>query len=141
MNHSISIAFGTPEHGWLPVSFRFQDFELNFAASDVLNDPIEELYNAITKLCENYTRQIIWWLEPAAYYFDLDKNGQEITLTISETDNIHYEKTEKRVLQTIIGDENGILKPLVSALKDFCSQTYPENHWPYRMDKNKIQSL
>src|SRR5688500_20375043 len=89
MNHSISIKLGTPEHGWLPVNFNYQDFHIDFAASDVLNDPIEELYNAITKLQDNYSRQIIWWLEPGAYYFDLEKKGQEITLKISFTDDLH----------------------------------------------------
>ena len=29
---SISISFGTPEHGWLPVDFRFNDFHLDFDA-------------------------------------------------------------------------------------------------------------
>jgi hypothetical protein len=49
-----------------------------------------ELYNAITKIKDNEQRQIIWWLEPA-YYFEIEKRGGSIILTISQTANLHDE--------------------------------------------------
>ncbi len=45
MTNLILVTFGTPEHDWLPVDFHYNDFSLDFDASAVLNDPIEELYN------------------------------------------------------------------------------------------------
>jgi len=141
MDKPISIIFGTPKHGWLPVDFIYQNFRIDFSASDVLNDPIEELYNAVTKLQDNNPRQIIWWLEPGAYFFDLEKKGPNITLTISETDDLHNENEEKRVLCTISTDHHGIIKPFITALQSFSRQTYAENDWPYKLDKDKIKNL
>ena len=53
MDNSISVELGQPEHGWLPVEIHYKDFHLNFAASDVLNNPTEELYNPVIKLNDN----------------------------------------------------------------------------------------
>lgn len=141
MDDSISIVLGTPEHGWLPVNFHYKDFHLDFAASDVLNDPIEELYNAVTKLQDNEVKRTTWWLEPAAYFFDLERKEQSIILTISETDDLHNENADKTQLITINGDEKVILEPLRNVLKQFSSQTYEENHWPYILDRKKIKDL
>ncbi len=136
-----SIVLGNPEHGWLPVDFHYNDFHLEFAASDVLNDPTEELFKAITKLGDNETRRITWWLEPGAYFFDFERKGQIITLTIIETSDLHNESCEEKKLMRIKGDEKEILRPFHSVLKQFYSQTYEENHWPYKLDKDKMNSL
>jgi hypothetical protein len=98
MDSTISIFLGPPEHGWLPVDFYYQDFHLEFDASGVLNDPIEELYHVITKLENNEYRQVIWWLEPGAYLFDFKKSGQHTTLTITETKYLHNQDAEKKTL-------------------------------------------
>jgi len=141
MDSSISITLGTPEHGWLPVDFHYKDFHLNFDASDVLNDPIEELFNVVTKLQDNEHRQVTWWLEPAAYLFEIERTGQIFILTIKEAKHLHNESAAKRLLLTITGDNRQIIEPFRVALRTFSSQTYEENHWPYKLDKNKVQGL
>jgi len=141
MNDPISIIFGIPTHGWLPVDFHYKSFHMEFAASDGLNDPIEELYNAINKLNDNYPGQVIWWLEPGAYYFDLEKRGDEISLIISETDDLHNSKAEKKIMQKIVSDKNGIIKPFIEAIKGFSCQMYEENDWPYRLSKSQVLEL
>ena len=141
MENLISVTFGVPSHGWLPVDFRHQDFHLEFDASDVLNDPLDELYNAITKIQNNERRQITWWLEPGAYFFDIEKRGENIVLAISETSDLHNAKAVKEVLHTIKGDDAQIIKPLRVALKKFCSITYHEEQWPYKFDKHNIETL
>ncbi|MGV3632246.1 MAG: hypothetical protein ACO1O6_13640 [Bacteroidota bacterium] len=141
MNKLFSIVLGTPEHGWLPVDFHYNDFHLDFTASDVLNDPTEELYNAVTKLQDNEIKRTTWWLEPAAYFFDFEKKGEVITLTIIETADLHDETAENKQLITITGDEKAIIEPFRIVLRQFSSQTYEENHWPYNLDKNKTKNL
>ncbi|MEA4917265.1 hypothetical protein [Proteiniphilum sp.] len=79
MDNSISITFGTPKHGWLPIDFHYQDFHLDFDASDALNDPIEELYNAVTNLQDNELKRITWWLEPSAYFLTLKEKDKVLT--------------------------------------------------------------
>lgn len=141
MDNKISIIFGVPSHGWLPVNFSYNEFDLNFGASDVLNDPIEELYNAITKLQDRESRQITWWVEPEAYLFEIEKNGENLTLEIIETEDLHKQSAAKKSLLKITVEEEQIIIPFRKALKLFCSQTYENNNWPYIMDKNKLEAL
>lgn len=141
MNRLFSILLGTPEHGWLPVKFHYNDFHLDFAASDVLNDPTEELYNAVTKLQDNEVKRTTWWLEPGAYFFDFERKGQIITLTIIETDDLHDKAADSKQLITITGDEKVIIEPFRIVLRQFISRTYEENHWPYKLDKNILKDL
>lgn len=141
MDKLFSIVLGKPKHGWLPVDFHYKDFLLEFAASDVLNDPTEELYNVVTSLQDHKVKRTTWWLEPGAYFFDFKRKGQIITLTIIETDDLHNETSENKQIITITGGEKEILEPFRFALKQFSSQTYEENHWPYNLGKNKTSTL
>lgn len=141
MTDTILVTFGTPEHGWLPVDFHYNDFNLEFEASFVLNDPIEELYNVVTELQNNEQKRVTWWLEPAAYFFDFEQKNDTCTLTIIDTDDLHNENDEKVVLNKLTGDGQKIIDPFRFALKQFASQSYEEKHWPYFLDKTKIENL
>ncbi|MBP7808149.1 MAG: hypothetical protein KA163_02540 [Bacteroidia bacterium] len=143
MDKSLSISFGTPEHGWLPVDLNFGDYNINFDASDVLNDPVNELCETILGLQNNKSGEITWWLEPGAYFFLLEKKDQSFTLTISETDDLHpdHGEIDRKLIKTITGDYKQIVTPFKSAIKQFCAQVYEEKHWPFNCDKNKLNSL
>jgi hypothetical protein len=141
MDNSISFTFGTPKHGWLPVDFHYKGFHLEFGASDALNDPIEELFNSVTKIKDNEAKRITWWLEPGAYFFDFEKKGKDFTLTILETDDLHNQSADNTQLIKITGDNKEIIEPFRSALRHFSSHTYEETQWPYSLDKNQIKSL
>ncbi len=130
-----------PDHGWLPVDFFHMSFHLNMDASDALNDPISELLNAITTLQNHEKRRITWWLEPAAYFFDIKKEGQNIILTIIQSDDLHNERAGKKELLTVVGDDGKILEPFRIALRQFLSKNFENNHWPCNLDKNQLQSL
>jgi len=140
MKDSIKVSFGKPDHGWLPVNFEYNDFVLNIEASDVLNDPTEELYNVVTKSEDNLQKRITWWLEPAAVFFDFEKSGKIYTLIISQTKNLHS-NSETLFLKKIVGDKEKIIEPFRFALKQFLTQAYEETNWPYIFDKNKIANL
>ncbi|MBL7890123.1 MAG: hypothetical protein JNL24_11235 [Bacteroidia bacterium] len=141
MDNSISVELGQPEHGWLPVEFHYKDFHLNFAASDVLNNPTEELYNAVIKLNDNEVKRTTWWLEPGAYFFDFEKKGSVIILTIIETEDLHHESSSKKELVKITGNDQEIVEPFRIVLRQFISQTFEKNNWPYNLDKNKMMDL
>jgi len=129
MDNNISITFGTPEYGWLPVDFRYKGFQIDFDASNVLNDPIDELIYVTTKLQDNETKRITWWLEAPAYYFDITKDDNNYSLTIYYSDDLFDKVTEPKLLQTIKGNEDEIIKPLRLALKHFETLTYEKRHW------------
>jgi hypothetical protein len=141
MSASIFITFGEPQHGWLPVCFRYHDFQLDFDASDVLFDPLEMLCNAIAHLQEGYPRRVEWWLEPAAYIFEFEKKGSNVCLTISVTDDLNNSNAPEKVLQTIELGRKQMFKPFITALRHFDTYTYEYIHWPYRLDAAKLKTL
>jgi hypothetical protein len=104
-------------------------FHLNFDASNALNDPIEELTIVTTQLKDDETKRITWWLEAPAYYFDFAKKGQNFTLTIYETDDLHNDLIEPKLLFSISGNEKEIIEPFSIALKNFSSLKYEKFHW------------
>lgn len=143
MDKSISITFGTPKHGWLPVDLYYGDYSISFEASDVLNNPVNELCETILSLQNNKAGEIIWWLEPGAYFFRIEKKELNFILIISETHDLHSDngEVERKLITTITGDYKQIVVPLKSAIKRFCAQIYEEKHWPYSCDKNKLNRL
>ena len=138
MNNAISITFGSPEHGWLPVDFRYSNFHINFDASDALNDQIKELSDVVNGSLDNQCRRITWHLEPAAYFFDIQRIEWTIILTIVETKYLHDENDNGRTLTTITADEKEIIEPFRAAVNQFYSQTYKGENWPYSLGNNKV---
>src|SRR5690349_18774395 len=141
MDNSILVGFGNPEHGWLPVDFSHREFQLEFSASDVLNNPIQELFDTLMELRANNAGQITWWLEPGAYFFHFEQKGTQYALTIAETDNLHNKSRETTIIKSISGNYKQIVIPFIKALIEFSSKTYGENHWPYRIDGLGIRQL
>lgn len=141
MDKSVNVKIGTPSHGWLPIDFYYDELRLDIHASDVLNDPIEEIYKTIVRLREGKTGQIICWLEPAAYYFYFETKDNVYTLTISEADDIDDVEDNRKIIKVITGNYKQIVTPFKKALIEFCSKTYEEEQWPYTLDKNKLIQL
>lgn len=129
MDKSISIILRTPDYGWLPVTFRYQEFNLDFYASNVLNDPVEELLDIAYELKDKEKKRITWWREAPAYFFDVEKNGNSYCLTISETTDLLKKTAENKLILTITGTEKEIIEPLRVALQQFAELEYERSHW------------
>jgi hypothetical protein len=142
MNEIIEITFGEPENGWLPVQIQSIGFNLEFEASDAINDPIGELCNALIDLKNDVSpEQILWFLEPSAYFFDFERKDEMYELTISETDELNDNSTERRILKKITGSEEQIINPIKDAIFNFSGETFDEIDWPYRLEENMLQEL
>lgn len=139
MEEPLIITFGMPHHGWLPVKFSAGTVNLEFDASDVVNDPLNELYISLRRLIEHKTGEVTWWLEPYTYFFYFERTGpDEFRLTISEADDIEG----KRELLTVLdGSYKQMLAPMRKALLKFCDFDYEETHWPFFYNKSDIENL
>ncbi|MCC6760182.1 MAG: hypothetical protein IT252_03155 [Chitinophagaceae bacterium] len=115
----ISITLGSIIYGWLPVDFRYKDFHLDFEASDVLNDPVDELQLVATTLQHNETQRVTFWLEAPAYFFDFKKLDDNYRLTILYTDDLNDKSIVPEILHSIEGNENEIIMPLRKALSEY----------------------
>ncbi len=128
------MAFGKPEYGWLPVTFSYGDFSLSFDASDVLNNPIEELYLATGNLHDYAPSVATWWLEPAAYLFTFERNEDTVVLKIIEKADLNEMAPKEKLLFTVEGNVRQILAPFRAALDQFSGTTHDPQHWPYADD-------
>lgn len=141
MNAELLFTIGIPEYGWLPAELHYGDFYLLIDASDVLNDPLEELLLVVTQLKHKEQRRVTWWLEPAAYFFDFTKIDEELVFQVFQINDLNGESAEEKQLIKVKGTARQILRPFQEALKQFYNITYEEKHWPYPPDKNKIAIL
>lgn len=133
------ITFGVPHHGWLPVQFSAGAVKLEFAASDVLNDPLDELYKSIQRLLNNKTGQVTWWLEPYTYFFYFERTGAEgFRLTISEAPDMD---AGRKPLAVLDGSYKQLIAPMRKALLEFCDFSYEETHWPSSYTRADIEAI
>lgn len=137
MKNRISISLGTPQYGWLPVDFCYNDFQINFDASNGLNDPVDELTYVANQLKDNETKRITWWLEAPAFFFDITKNNNNFSLAIYYSDDLFDEVTEPKLLKTIKGNDDEIIGPLRIALKHFKTLIYDKQDWYHDIDEDE----
>ncbi len=139
MEEPLLITFDMPHHGWLPVRFAAGSVKLEFDASDVLNDPLNELCISIKRLLENKTGEVTWWLEPYTYFFYFERTGaKDFRLTISEAEGIDE---RKQTLAVINGTYKELIVPMRKALVKFCDFEYEGIHWPFSYSKADIENL
>ncbi|WP_444997505.1 hypothetical protein [Aliikangiella sp. IMCC44359] len=74
----LKLNFGSPHHGWLPCELRLGEHFVEFEASDVPNNPVEDLVDCLWKAIRGEASEVWWHLEPAGYYFLMEPNGSEL---------------------------------------------------------------
>lgn len=69
----VNLSLRPPKHGWLPVRLELDAFVIDCSASNVLNDPLAELVDAVafcsTPVVGRY--RVCLWLEPQGYAIDI----------------------------------------------------------------------
>jgi hypothetical protein len=132
----IRVQFGSPSNGWLSVKLNTPDFELQFDASDVPANPLEELCSALTQVLQGAEAEVHWHLEPAWYYFCFKPNGEVITLVISEKLDAGHAASDR---YRVIGGIELLLMPFYRALKRM-PMTERNADWP-ALPSGRIEKL
>jgi len=82
------ISFGTASHGWLPISVTVSRDTFEFAASSVLNDPVEELASLTVTLVGDAAvdAAVRFWEEPETteLRFVAARHASSVTITMIE---------------------------------------------------------
>ena len=133
----ITIEFGEPKYGWLPIIFSAADFRLELHASDVPVNPLEALLEALTVVPAGGNASVLWYLEPAEYWFNFDNQLGVITLNIIERASYNQAPTQ---LFRFTGSVKELLVPFYKALKQFTAHSYSEAHWP-KLTNAKVMRL
>ena len=67
--------FGEPKDGWLPTKLTSDEFQLEFNASRIPENPIEGLCESLVLVMNGVESECEWNLEPEKYIFGFQQNG------------------------------------------------------------------
>jgi hypothetical protein len=125
--NKVKLRFGEPEHKWLPVHISIDDFLLEFEASSIMQNPVEQLIEALVLVTQGVDAEVVWYLEPQEYIFKFNSEKEEIWLLI-------VEKTKgviEREVYRVVGDFQSIVLPCWRAIKaSFANRQMLDKHWP-----------
>lgn len=124
----LNLTFGTPTHGWLPVRLEVGSSVVEFDASDVPNNPIQNLIEALENALDG-SEAFVWWnQEPDGYYFKFLPSSEEIEFQVLfAVDSRINAQSEVAIVK---GDKAQVLLPIWRALRKFESCHSVEPHWP-----------
>ena len=60
----VTVTYEPPEHGWVKLRLTIVDREIEIDASDVPNNPVQELAVAVREMSEGRNASVWWHLEP-----------------------------------------------------------------------------
>lgn len=139
MSNKLKLLFGTPEHGWLPLTLEYGNFKLELDVSDVPMDPMRQLCDALIQLLKGIKTpdKVMLHLEPYCYYLQLLMVDKGYQVVVSESE---YWESPAQQAQVITGDFQTIILPLYRALKQFWAKAYQHPHWE-ELDSERISLL
>jgi hypothetical protein len=133
----LRIEFGTPEHGWLPVKIAFNDFNLEFEASDVPANPIEQSILSLRSVIKGIKAEVWWHLEPEGYFLEFKKFDDDYTLS---TFFAKSENSDRKMEFKVNGSYESLILPIYRAIKKLADQKHDPQNWP-AIDKTELDKL
>jgi hypothetical protein len=125
---AIELSLEEPRHGWVPVRLSLAAQLFEFEASDVLNNPVQELADAIRKITQGEAAEVIFWLEPATYYLQIRPTGENVETTVLSSPQ--FESTKRDLVASESNSAAHLLGVLTQAVERFKSLNAAEPHWP-----------
>jgi hypothetical protein len=128
-----ALSFGTPSGGWLPVRLEVDGQALEFAASDVAEDPLEQLCNALLDVAVGRSSKTEWFLEPDRYEFNFAPSKAQVTLEIDlverRTSNLSELPEKRSRVLSWSGTSESIVISFWRAVKKFQHSSATEKEW------------
>jgi hypothetical protein len=118
------------------------DFHLEFEASDLGLNVIDQLAEMVLKLESGLKSQCYFYLEPAAYVVVVEPKFEIVLLRIefvSEFDNDDISETKILLEQEI--DLSIFRVSLIKALQDFQNLAYEQNDWPLPKNPGQLHRV
>ena len=134
----IQIRHDAPSHGWLPLRLSVSGHEIDIIVSDVPNNPIQELLEALESAARGREASVWLHLEPDGYFMRFSPIGDEINLLLEFAAASKSSRAED--VLSVQGSRVEILLPFWRFLRDFQSYDYSEPDWP-RVDYGRIAAV
>ena len=125
----LQIAYTPPNHGWLALTLTLDGKIIEIDASDVPNNPVQDLLAALEDIARGIDSSVWWNLEPAGYFMYFQSVAGEVLLRIEYAE--HGKRSSAKVVAMIQGSPAQVLKPLWHFLREFQSHSFAEPHWPH----------
>ena len=133
----IELNLGNPKSGWLPIVIKSADFELEFIASNIPENPTDKLCEFLILAVNGIETEICWNLEPECYFFELKQIGKGIELNISKSGGI----TENRnLIYELNGNFESVILQMYRSLKKFSTLEFNKADWK-KIDQIKLNKL
>jgi hypothetical protein len=133
----IELNLGNPKNGWLPIELKSADFELEFNASNIPENPTDKICESLILVINGIETEICWNLEPECYFFELKHGGKNINLNISNSSGI---TKNRNLIYKLTGDFESIILPMYRSLKKFNTLEYDKADWN-KIDQEKLNKL
>jgi len=124
----IRIQHTPPSHGWVSLRLSVGDQSVAIDASDVPNNPIQDLVDAIDLVACGVHSQVWWHLEPDGYFMRFEPIGNDVLFRLD-----FAPRSERRLAEPVLslrGSRAEVLLPFFRFLREFQSHAYREPHWP-----------
>ena len=133
----IELNLGNPKNGWLPIALKSSEFELEYNASNIPENPTDKLCESLILALNGIETKICWNLEPGCYFFELKPKGKGIDFIISKSDGI----TENRnLIYKLNGNFDSVILPMYRSLKKFSTLELNKVDWK-KIDQIKLNKL
>jgi len=124
----ISLQHEPPSHGWVRLQLCVEGRNVGIDASDVPNNPIQELVEAIESTASGRESCVWWHLEPDGYFMYFTPIGKEVELRLEFAPS--SERNRSQAILSFRGSRAEVLLPFWRFLREFQSRSYVEPHWP-----------
>ena len=134
----IEIQYDQPSHGWLTLRLTVGSRTVEIDASDVPNNPVQELVAALEAAAEGSESSVWWHLEPDGYFANFEPVGSEVRFNLA-----FAKRSDRRNVAPIVsvtGSKAEILLPFWRFLRDFESRPHQEPDWPH-VDFSRLQAI
>lgn len=124
----IKMRYQPPRHGWLTVALTVGEQTVQIDASDVPNNPVADLLDALD-LASNGVASTVWWnLEPDGYSMYFTPDGNQVDFRLDFAPGSQRERA--RTVAHTSGSSAHVLLPFWRFVRSFQSRDFTEPHWP-----------
>ena len=124
----IHISYEPPLHGWLTMTILVNEEIVKIDASDVPNNPVEDLLAALDLAATGVPSSVWWHLEPDGYFMYFTPHGKDVQFKLVFA--TESEPARGREVVEARGNAVQVLLPFWRFVREFQSRDFQQPHWP-----------
>ncbi|NHZ35853.1 hypothetical protein [Massilia rubra] len=117
-----------PRHGWMGVTLTLGAQVVEIDASDVPNNPVADLLDALDLAAHGLPSRVWWHLEPDGYFMYFIPDGDQVHFRIDFAPD--SEAARAHTVAQGTGSRAHVLLPFWRFVRNFQAGAYTEPHWP-----------